>query len=167
MRSLKINRKFCQALIDYSAYLTSDLTEDDHVKALVLASGQGNRLGRLTKRKPKGLLCVAGVPLLGRILRGLKKAGVQEIWIAVGYKADMIREQVGEDYAQLNVKFIKAQHWKKGNLYSLLAAQGIFQQNFLLCMCDYIFDQQIPKTLISNKSEKADRKRVLEFFLRA
>jgi len=155
LRSLKINRKFCQALIDYSAYLASDLTEDDHVKALVLAAGQGNRLGRLTKQKPKGLLRVAGVPLLGRILRGLKKAGVQEIWIAVGYKADMIREQIGEDYAQLNVKFIKAQHWKKGNLYSLLAAQGIFQQNFLLCMCDHIFDQQIPKTLISNKSEKA------------
>ncbi|MHA2316095.1 MAG: CDP-alcohol phosphatidyltransferase family protein, partial [Candidatus Hermodarchaeia archaeon] len=42
----------------------------------------------------------------------------------------------------------------KGNLYSLLAAQGVFQQNFLLCMCDHIFDQQIPKTLIDSKCEK-------------
>ena len=131
------------------------MTEDDHVKALILAAGQGNRLGRLTKLKPKGLLRVAGTPLLGRILRGLKKAGVQEIWIVVGYMADMIREQIGENYAQLNIQFIEAKHWKKGNLYSLLAAQGIFQQDFLLCMCDHIFDQQIPEALINNESEKA------------
>ncbi|MFB0567147.1 MAG: NTP transferase domain-containing protein [Candidatus Bathyarchaeia archaeon] len=125
------------------------------MKALILAAGQGNRLGKLTKLKPKGLLRVAGAPLLGRILRGLKKAGVQEIWIVIGYKADMIRKQIGENYAELNIQFIEAKHWKKGNLYSLLAAEGIFQQDFLLCMCDHIFDHKIPKTLINNKSEKA------------
>jgi Predicted sugar nucleotidyltransferases len=131
------------------------LTEVGYVKALILAAGQGSRLGNLTRLKPKGLLRVAGDPLLGRILRGLKKAGVQETWIVVGYKADMIREQIGENYAGLNIQFIEAKRWKKGNLYSLLAAQGIFHENFLLCMCDHIFDHEIPNTLINNKSEKA------------
>jgi len=124
------------------------------VKALILAAGQGSRLGNLTKLKPKGLLHVAGNPLLGRILRGLK-AGVQETWIVVGYKANMIREQIGENYAGLNIQFIEAKRWKKGNLYSLLAAQGIFHENFLLCMCDHVFDHEIPNTLIDNESEKA------------
>jgi choline kinase/phosphatidylglycerophosphate synthase len=131
------------------------LTEVGYVKALILAAGQGSRLGNLTRLKPKGLLRVAGDPLLGRILRGLKKAGVQETWIVVGYKADMIREQIGENYAGLNIQFIEAKRWKKGNLYSLLAAQGIFHENFLLCMSDHIFDHEIPNTLINNKSEKA------------
>ncbi len=79
---------------------------------------------------------------------------MQEIWIVVGYKADMIREKIGENYAGLNIQFIEANHWKKGNLYSLLAAQKIFEQNFLLCMCDHIFDPQIPKNLVNNESEK-------------
>jgi len=131
------------------------LSEDDHVKALVLAAGEGSRLGKLTKRKPKALLRVAGMPLLGRILHGLKEAGVQGVWIVVGYKADVIREEIGDNYAGLNIRFLKAKRWKKGNLYSLLAAQEIFQQNFLLCMCDHIFDLAIPKTLINNKSKKA------------
>ena len=125
------------------------------MKALILAAGQGSRLGNLTKLKPKGLLRIAGDLLLGRILRGLKKAGVQETWIVIGYKAEMIREQIGEDYAGLKIRYIETKRWKKGNLYSLLAAQGIFHENFLLCMCDHIFDHEIPNTLIKNKSEKA------------
>jgi CDP-L-myo-inositol myo-inositolphosphotransferase len=125
------------------------------MEALVLAAGEGSRLGKLTKGKPKALLRVAGMPLLGRILHGVKEAGVQNVCIVVGYKADMIREQIGENYVGLNIRFVEAKQWKKGNLYSLLAAQGIFRQNFLLCMCDHIFDPGIPKSLINNKSKKA------------
>jgi len=130
------------------------LSEGASLKALVLAAGEGSRLGKLTKRKPKALLRVAGMPLLGRILHGLKEAGVQDIWIVVGYKADMIRKEIGENYAGLNIQFLEAKRWKEGNLYSLLAAQEIFQQNFLLCMCDHIFDPDIPKSLINNGSKK-------------
>ncbi len=125
------------------------------MQALVLAAGKGSRLGKLTRRKPKALLRVAGMPLLGRILHGLKEAGVQDVWIVVGCKAGVIREEIGENYAGLNIRFVEAKHWKRGNLYSFLAAQEIFQQNFLLCMCDHVFAPDIPKSLINNKSEKA------------
>ena len=159
LRSPNINKRTLPSLKyahPHSPYPLILMTpEDGVVKALVLAAGQGSRLGKLTEPRPKGLLYVAGMPLLGRILSGLKKAGVQETWIVVGYKADMIREQIGENYAELNIHFIDAKYWKKGNLYSLLAAKGIFHQDFLLCMCDHIFDPQIPKTLTNNESEKA------------
>jgi len=52
-------------------------------EAIVLAAGEGSRLGKLTKRKPKALLRVAGMPLLGRILHGLKEAGVQDVILYV------------------------------------------------------------------------------------
>lgn len=123
------------------------------VPALVLAAGEGSRLRKHAEQKP--LLQVAGMPLIGRVLRGLKEAGVQNVWIAVGYKASMIRRQIGEDYAELKIRYIDVEHWKKGNLYSLLAAEGIFQQNFLLCMGDHIFDPEIPKKLINSKLNSA------------
>lgn len=49
------------------------------MKALILAAGEGNRFRELTKQKPKAILQIAGMPLLGRILRGLKEAGIQDV----------------------------------------------------------------------------------------
>lgn len=123
------------------------------VPALVLAAGEGSRLRKHAEQKP--LLQVAGMPLIGRVLRGLAEAGVRNVWIAVGYKADVVRQQIGEDYAGIEIRYINVEDWKKGNLYSLLAAQGIFQQSFLLCMGDHIFDPKIPKKLINSKFDSA------------
>jgi len=119
------------------------------VPALILAAGRGSRLREHTESKP--LLNVAGMPLIGRVLNGLKEAGVQKVWIAVGYKGDLIGEKIGDNYTGLEIRYINVENWKKGNLYSLLAAEGIFQQNFLLCMSDHIFDPEIPRKLIDSK----------------
>ena len=128
-------------------------THSNHVSALVLAAGEGSRLKKHAWSKP--LIQIAGMPLIGRVLHRLKEAGVQSVWIAVGYAADIVRQQIGDNYAGLKIQYINVKHWKKGNLYSVLAAQGIFQQNFLLCMSDHIFDPEIPKKLINSKFESA------------
>lgn len=122
--------------------------------ALVLAAGQGNRLQRICKVKP--LLNVAGVPLLGRVLRGLRDAGIRNVYVVIGHEGEAIRERIGEKYAGLNVHFIVAKDWRKGNLHSFLAAKGLLERNFILCMTDHIFDLEIVKTLM-----KADLKGVL------
>jgi len=128
-------------------------TSPNAINALVLAAGEGSRLRKYAKQKP--LLKVAGMPLVERVLRGLKEAGIQNVWIAVGYNADAVRQQIGDKYEGLKIQYIKVEDWKKGNLYSLLAAQGIFRQNFLLCMGDHIFDPEIPKKLLNGKFDSA------------
>jgi len=128
-------------------------TSPDSTSALVLAAGEGSRLRKYAEQKP--LLQFAGMPLIGRVLRGLKEVGVQNVWIAVGYNADMVRQQVGDNYEGLEIQYVNVKNWKKGNLYSLLAAEGIFQQSFLLCMGDHIFDPEIPKTLINSTLDSA------------
>jgi len=125
------------------------------MKTLILAAGEGNRFGELTKQKPKALLQIAGMPLLGRILRGIKEAGIQDVWIVVGYKADLIRKEFGEKYDGLNIRYVHARNWEKGNLHSFLAARGFTDANFLLCMCDHIFEVDIVKKLLSINSESA------------
>ena len=111
------------------------------MKALVLAAGEGSRLRRYTKQKV--LEPIAKIPLLGRILRGLKEAGIKKVYIVVGYEGNTIREGIGVNYCGLDINYITAQNWEKGNLYSFMAAKGIFQEEFLLCMGDHIFDPQI------------------------
>lgn len=119
--------------------------------ALVLAAGEGSRLqDRLQEKKPKPLLhIVAGIPLIERVLYRLKKAGIKNVYIVIGYEGNAIREQIGESYAELNIHYITATNWEKGNLFSFLAAKGFSQQNFILCMADHLSDPQIVKNLLN------------------
>lgn len=63
-------------------------------EALVLAAGEGSRLRKYARQKV--LQPIAKIPLLGRILRGLKEAGIKKVHIVVGYEGDNIREEIGE-----------------------------------------------------------------------
>lgn len=64
--------------------------------AVVLAGGFGTRMRPLTDLRPKPALPVAGVPLLGRQLRGLADAGITDTVVATGYRADVLRGLVGD-----------------------------------------------------------------------
>jgi len=116
-------------------------------EALVLAAGEGSRLKKHARQKV--LEPIAKIPLLGRILRSLKEAGIKKVHIVVGYEEDNVREEIGEDYCGLNINYITAQNWEKGNLYSFMAAKGRFQKDFLLCMGDHIFDPEIVRSLMN------------------
>ncbi|MFQ5710145.1 MAG: NTP transferase domain-containing protein [Candidatus Geothermarchaeales archaeon] len=126
------------------------------MKALVLSAGEGTRLGELTRQKPKALVRLAGVPLLGRVLHNLREAGVHEVCIVIGFRGDEIREEISGDYAGLKVHYIENPDYEKGNLYSLHAARGFFERdNFLLCMTDHLFDTRIVEKLIDWRLEGA------------
>ncbi|MFA6316559.1 MAG: nucleotidyltransferase family protein [Elusimicrobiota bacterium] len=62
------------------------------MKAMILAAGQGVRLKPLTDSLPKALVEVAGVPILERVIRRLKAAGVTELVINLHHKGEMIEE---------------------------------------------------------------------------
>src|SRR5208282_6597020 len=59
------------------------------MKALMLIGGFGTRLRPLTYSLPKQLLLLAGKPMLYHVL-DLLPAGVEEVVLATGYKADVI-----------------------------------------------------------------------------
>ncbi|WP_440771092.1 nucleotidyltransferase family protein [Natronorubrum sp. DTA28] len=63
--------------------------------ALVFAAGRGTRLRPYTDRTPKPLLEISGEPLLGRTLRSVVNAGVDEIVIVVGYRAGDVIDTIG------------------------------------------------------------------------
>ncbi|HHL30958.1 MAG TPA: phosphocholine cytidylyltransferase family protein [Oceanospirillales bacterium] len=61
-------------------------------RALILAAGQGTRLRPLTDDKPKCLVPLMGKSLLQRHTATLKKANIDDIHIATGYRADQIEK---------------------------------------------------------------------------
>ena len=63
---------------------------------VLMAGGLGSRLGHLTKDCPKPLLKVGNKPILETILDGCKEVGLTKFFIAVNYKADMIKKYFGD-----------------------------------------------------------------------
>ncbi len=60
------------------------------MKAVVLAAGRGTRMRELTQALPKPMLRVQGKPILEHIVTGLAAAGVQELFVVTGWKAEVI-----------------------------------------------------------------------------
>lgn len=65
------------------------------MKAVVLAGGFGKRLKPLTDDKPKPLLEVGGLPILGRQVNWLHQHGINDLILCTGYLKERIINYLG------------------------------------------------------------------------
>lgn len=77
--------------------LSNNADEDTWV--VLMAGGRGTRLGALTDACPKPLLKVAGKPLLETIVQKFLEQGFKRFYMAVNYKAEMVRSHFGDGSA--------------------------------------------------------------------
>ena len=70
------------------------------MKAVVMAGGKGTRLAPYTKILPKPLLPIGDMPILEVLIRQMKQAGVDEIFLTVGHLSELLRAffQDGEQW---------------------------------------------------------------------
>jgi glucose-1-phosphate thymidylyltransferase len=66
------------------------------MKGLILSGGKGTRLYPLTYTRAKQLIPVANEPVLFRVIRAIRDAGIAEIGIVVGDTAPEIKDAVGD-----------------------------------------------------------------------
>jgi mannose-1-phosphate guanylyltransferase len=66
------------------------------MQALILVGGEGTRLRPLTETVPKAVMPLAGRPFLSYMIDWLARHGVEEVVLACGFKADRVREVLGE-----------------------------------------------------------------------
>ena len=77
---------------------------------VILAGGLGKRLGKLTKKIPKPLIKVRGLPFLIHLLLKIQKEGIHNVILCVGYKSNKIISEVNKHkkkIKKINIKFIK------------------------------------------------------------
>lgn len=75
-------------------------------KAVIAAAGKGTRMLHLSKDKPKHLIEVLGKPFLFYVLDNLKKAGIKEIILVVGYLRPAMEDFVKKYQAEFNITLI-------------------------------------------------------------
>jgi glucose-1-phosphate cytidylyltransferase len=77
------------------------------IKCVILAGGVGSRLFEETKIKPKPLVEINSEPIILHIIKYIKKFGINEFFVCLGYKGNLI-QQYFEKYAfKKKIKFIK------------------------------------------------------------
>lgn len=105
------------------------------MNAIILAAGKSNRFAPFTYERPKGLFCVRGEILIERQIDQLKEAGINDIYIVVGY----MKEKFFYLEQKYGVKLlVNNEFGKKGNLYSLFVARR-YLENTYICCADHYF----------------------------
>jgi len=63
--------------------------------AVIMAGGRGQRLRPLTDKVPKPLLRVGSKSIVERMITALSAAGVEDVYLAVNYKAEVFEQRLG------------------------------------------------------------------------
>lgn len=123
------------------------------MKAVILAAGQGTRMGPLTQNRPKVMLPIANRPLLSHVILSARDAGIKEFVLVVGYRAETVKEYFGEG-SEMDVSIEYAlQKRQLGTADAVRAAQELVEDRFLVLNGDIIVSPQHIKNLIEHKSD--------------
>lgn len=131
------------------------------MRALILAAGDGSRLGNEASGEPKALFKIDGVPLIERAISQLKVAGIREIVVVTGYQGHVLENWIKAEIGPLNVpiKILYNSKWDiYENGYSAYVAQSVFdkEEKFVLVMVDHIFEDGLIQKLMNTDLGKCN-----------
>ncbi|MBI1784728.1 NTP transferase domain-containing protein [Candidatus Sumerlaeota bacterium] len=135
------------------------------LRVVIPVAGIGTRLRPHTHTLPKVLVHVAGMPMLGHILKELENYEVEEVTLIIGYMGDKVREYVSEAFP-FKFRFIVQEEIKGLGHAIWLSSPGYRSSNdpLLVILGDTLFEADFASILRSNENwigvkEVADARR--------
>ena len=119
--------------------------------AIILAAGQGRRLGRLTRLRPKCLLRVGPRSLLDHQWAALAANGIDEVVVVAGYASEVVRARLKARATLI----VNERHAETNSLYSLWLARDTARQGFVLLNADVLFDPEILRRVLASPHPEA------------
>ena len=104
---------------------------------VVLAAGEGTRMRPLTADRPKGLVEVAGQPLLTHCFDTLLSVGVDRLVVVVGYRGDDIVSRYGDQYRDAPIAYVR-QDDRLGLAHALEQARPAVDGTFVVLNGDNV-----------------------------
>ncbi|MCG5549559.1 NTP transferase domain-containing protein [Halorhodospira halochloris] len=114
------------------------------MRAIILAAGQGTRLRPLTDDRPKCMVELEGKPLLEQQLEVLRGAGIEDIHVVGGYRADWLQRpditlHINERFDQTNM------------VATLFTAESIMAggEDLIIAYGDIVYEPRVFKALLA------------------
>ena len=127
------------------------------MKALILNSGLGSRMGVLTSEHPKCMTEIsARDTILSRQLRLIAEAGIREVVMTTGYYDSILTEYCESLDLPLKYYFVKNPVYDKTNyIYSIYCAREFLDDDIVLMHGDLVFENTVFDDLL--REEKSDQ----------
>jgi len=128
------------------------------MQVVILAAGRGSRLKPLTDNIPKCLVSVNNKPLLKhQVDLFLSNENILEIFIIIGYKADLVRDFIKKTYKNDSkiVLIENKDYLATNNMYSLFLAKDNIKDKFVIINGDVIIEPKILELFLSFQYEDA------------
>lgn len=121
------------------------------MKAIILNSGMGTRLGNLTKKNPKSLVKIYdNETIFSRAISILSNYGVDEFIITTGYLNNVLEDYATKTFPNVNFKFIHNSVYDKTNYIKSMDLIPKINNDIILLHGDLVFSEITVHNIISS-----------------
>ena len=117
------------------------------MRAIILAAGAGTRLSPLTSNCPKCLVPAGSRVLLDYQIGALRRVGVKDIVLVIGYKAGQIRRHCGAAARYIE----NPEYLTTNSIYSFFLARQELDTDLFLFNCDILFHPDVLKRMLDSE----------------
>lgn len=120
------------------------------MKALILNSGMGTRMGVLTSEQPKCMTEVStSETILSRQLNILSQSGIEDVVITTGYLDGVLVNYCQGLELPIHITFVKNEEYQSTNyIYSIYCAREYLDDDILLIHGDLVFERSVLEDLL-------------------
>ncbi|MCM1157881.1 MAG: phosphoenolpyruvate mutase [Clostridium sp.] len=124
------------------------------MKALILNSGTGTRMGVLTSEHPKCMTEISNTEtILSRQLTMLAEAGIDTVIMTTGAFDDVLVNYCLNLDLPLDIKFVKNPLYQHTNyIYSIYCAREYLEDDILLLHGDLVFEYEVLEALLNHET---------------
>lgn len=128
--------------------------QTDLGQALLLAAGVGRRLGGDAEPMPKALLPFGGSTLLMRHIGALRRCGIADVTVVVGFEADQMRAALA---GVAGVTLVTNPDYREGSVVSLWKARDVLRSGrpTILMDADVLYDDRLLGRLVGSAHANA------------
>ena len=122
------------------------------MKALILNSGLGHRMGVLTSEHPKCMTEISKTEtILSRQLKLLADVGIREVVMTTGYFDDVLVNYCNSLNLDLHITFVKNPVYDQTNyIYSIYCAREFLDDDIIMLHGDLVFEASVLEDVVNN-----------------
>lgn len=127
------------------------------MQAVIMAGGKGTRLRSITNDEiPKPMAPIAGKPILQWQIECLRRSGVTDVLLIIGYLGEKIEAYFGSgaDFG-VRIDYFREEQ-PLGTAGALAEVADRLEEDFLLVFGDTIFDISIPRMMAFHREKQAE-----------